>query len=70
MNRRARTGLGMMILLLGLFFYIAVVSALAAWAEPMPFWAQVAFYGFFGVAWIFPGRWLLKWIGRAPADEL
>lgn len=68
MSRQARTVLGMAGLLLGLFFYIGAVGWLGAWLGPMPLLATVLFYAFFGIAWIFPGRLILKWIGRAPGE--
>lgn len=67
MNRQARTLCGMLGLMLGLLLYAGAIGWLAAWIGPMSLVPEMLFYAFFGIAWIFPARPVLKWIGRAPA---
>lgn len=59
-----RTLIGVIGLLIGLFFYGLLVAALAASIGDMPLIIEVVFYLFFGLLWLVPMKPLLNWIGR------
>ncbi|RME63385.1 MAG: DUF2842 domain-containing protein [Alphaproteobacteria bacterium] len=65
MSRSARAAAGGLGILLGLLFYAGAIGWLAQRLGSLPLVAEIAFYAFFGIAWIWPCRWLLRWIGRA-----
>lgn len=63
MSMSARKALGTLILLFGMFIYITAVVVLAA--QLPQHWAfQTVFFIISGIAWIFPAKYLLRWMQR------
>ena len=59
-----RNAVGMALILLLIAAWSVAVAALAPFAARMPFLVELIFYLTAGIAWIFPVRPLLSWMGK------
>lgn len=72
LRARTRKLIGTVILVLWIIVYIALAAVAAVAFLPRSIFAELPFYAIAGVAWAFPARYLLYWMGRPDpidADE-
>ena len=58
---RWRTALGGLIMIIGLFAYIAGAVTISNHFLPQHWLAEIVFYPIAGFLWIFPAIWLIGW---------
>ena len=69
LSYRARRGLSLAILLVGLPIYIVVaISAISLMDRP-PFWAELLVYVVLGLLWAIPFRHVFRGIGQLDPDK-
>ncbi len=61
---RWRHAIGIAVLLVGLIVYALVVMVAGARYVPEHWLAQTGFYLTGGLAWLWPARFLLRWMAR------
>lgn len=63
---KARNMVGFLILISGLFVYMFSAAALGGWLEEKAVnkWLQIVYYLIAGLAWLYPARWVFKWIAK------
>ncbi|WND03115.1 DUF2842 domain-containing protein [Temperatibacter marinus] len=61
-----RNLIGVFILIFGLMLYAFGAAAIGDWLEERKvwLWVQMAYYLFAGILWLFPARYLFKWLGK------
>lgn len=65
MRARSRKLIGAVVLLIFLFLYVWVASAIGAGRISMaPAWAQFAFFLVAGLLWVLPAGLLIRWMQR------
>lgn len=65
MDMRTRKALGCAVLLVYIALYAVLAASLGvALAPVIPTWAQLVFYAFAGIVWIFPLKPLFAWMNR------
>ncbi len=69
MSAPLRKFIGMIILLLGLFFYIAVVVTIATTLLPAHWTFEIPFYIVAGVAWALPLRPFMAWMNQSDPEQ-
>ena len=65
LSYRARRGLSLAILLIGLPVYIVVAISVISLLDRPPFWAELMVYGLLGIVWAIPFRHIFRGIGQA-----
>jgi len=68
MSGRTRKLIGMIVLILGLFAYIALVVTVATTWLPGHWAVQLAFYAVAGVAWAVPLKPFMAWMNQGDED--
>jgi len=68
MTGRARKLVGMLVLILGLFAYIALVVTVATSWLPGHWAVQLAFYAVAGVAWAVPLKPFMAWMNQSDEE--
>lgn len=68
LSYRARRGLSLAILLIGLPVYIVVAISVISLMDRPPFWAELLVYVFLGFLWVIPFRHVFRGIGQADPD--
>jgi len=58
-----RSGVGMAMIIAFITLWSVAVAALAPWMSTLPVAVQTIFYLVAGIAWIFPIRPLITWMG-------
>lgn len=67
---RLRKLIGLFVLLLWIFVYTIFAIGLAVRVLPGAHWAvELAFYAVVGMSWIFPVRYLFRWMSRPDEDS-
>jgi hypothetical protein len=68
MNRRTRTFLGTVLILLSLVIYTIGAAALfGEWFAGLPGWASVIAIAVVGVAWFWPATMIVRWMSAPDA---
>ena len=70
---RIKKLVGLILMLIWIFFYVLFAMRLAAAVLPDSHWVvQLGFYAFAGIAWIIPAGFLIEWMssGGDPDAEL
>lgn len=65
MEMRTRKALGCFVLLTYIAVYAVLAASLGVGLAPLiPTWAQLIYYAFAGIVWIFPLKPLFGWMNR------
>ena len=64
LSYKARRGLSLLILLIGLPLYIVAAVSLVGMMDRPPFWMELAVYLGLGVLWAIPFRHIFRGIGQ------
>lgn len=70
---RIKKLVGLILMLIWIFFYVLFAMRLAVAVLPDAHWvAELAYYAFAGIAWIIPAGFLIQWMssGGDPDAEL
>lgn len=59
----SRSGIGMLILLVGLTAYAFLAAGIGNLLDDWPLMVQMTYYLIAGIVWIFPVKKLLQWMG-------
>ena len=59
----SRSGIGMLILIIGLTLYAFLAAAIGEMLEDFGLFIQMTYYLIAGIVWIFPVKKLLQWMG-------
>ena len=59
----SRSGIGMLILIVGLTLYAFLAAAIGEQLEDFGLAVQMIYYLIAGIVWIFPVKKLLQWMG-------
>lgn len=62
----SRSGIGMLILIVGLTLYAFLAAAIGELFEDLGLAVQMIYYLIAGIVWIFPVKKLLQWMGGNP----
>ena len=70
MSASGRRLVAMLGLVIGLAVYALVVARVAGLVLPPYNWlAHLAFYAVFGIVWIWPAVWLIRWSARGDGGD-
>lgn len=69
LSYKARRRLALLILLVGLPFYIIVSVTVINWLERPSLWVELLVYVVLGVFWALPLKFVFKGIGQADPDR-
>ncbi|GAK33985.1 hypothetical protein JCM17846_32060 [Iodidimonas nitroreducens] len=64
-----RSLVGILGLVLGLVIYALGVIQIGVHLSLASLWLQTPFYVFAGLLWLWPARWLLRWIGKGRSSS-
>lgn len=68
LSYKARRGLSLLILLVGLPAYVVVAVSVVGLLDRPPFWAELLIYVSLGVLWTIPFRHVFRGIGQVDPD--
>jgi hypothetical protein len=60
---------GILGLVLGLVIYALGIIQIGVHLSLASLWLQTPFYVFAGLLWLWPARWLLRWIGKGRSSS-